>query len=108
MIAMRLPVDGAQGGAATIPALSQAYRLMPLMFTEESSMFLRQRASQGCSQIRAQAVGKGLSRLISLTASAYLPSPTRATYPGISTPAGQREIQGMLWVMLDVQCPVFT
>ena len=71
-MAIRLPVEGAFSGTGTVLALalSTAIRFSPRMFTELSIMFLRQRASQGCSQIRAQAVGNGLSLRISFTASA--------------------------------------
>ncbi len=57
-------------------------------------MVLRHRTSQGCSQIRPQTAGMGLSLRIRRTASAYLPSLTRAIYPGMSTPAGHSATHG--------------
>ena len=64
------------------------------MLIGASIRFLLHLDSHGCSQISAQTVGKGLSFLISLTASAYLPAFTSEVYPGTSTPAGHIATHG--------------
>ena len=71
-MAMRLPVVSAFSGTGTVlaGALSTAIRFKPRMLMAASIILRRQRASQGCSQMRAHAVGKGLSLRMSLMASA--------------------------------------
>ena len=57
-------------GTVLLGALSTAIRFRPRMLIGASIMLRRQRASHGCSQMRPQAVGNGLSLRMSLTASA--------------------------------------
>ncbi len=78
--ATRLPVAGSGRGTGTVLAgtVSTMYFFKPRMFTGASTMMRRQRSSQGCSQIMAQAVGNGLSLRIIFTAPAQSPSAASA------------------------------
>ena len=106
MIATFSPVGSLHAGTGTLPALSTAIFLSPLMLTGASISVLLHLFSHGCSHIYAHVVGSGLSLLIRRTASAYLPSCTSAMYPGISTPAGHDFTHATGWLLLHEQNPL--
>ena len=72
MTAILRLVRGARSGTSTLSAAiwSTAKRLIPRMLTGASTIWRRQRISQGFSQMNAQEVGKGLSLRIILMAPA--------------------------------------